>query len=67
MEKRVEAFKDALAAKQAKKHRNCHLFSPDKTALWFVQAMAKFLIQNITVSKKKYAHPMTMLNSEKPN
>ena len=64
MDERVKALEDALTAEQAKVSAvavKLPPFWPDKTALWFAQADAQFVIKNITASKTKYAHAMTML------
>jgi uncharacterized protein (DUF2249 family) len=39
-------------------------FWPDKTELWFAQAQAQFTIKKITAEETKYAHVLTMLDSQ---
>ena len=72
MEERVKALEDALAAANAAADAarvaavsvKLPPFWPDKAQLWFAQAEAQFTIRNITASKTKYAHAMTMLDSK---
>ena len=67
MEARVQALETALAAAEAKVSAvtvKLPPFWPDKALLWFAQAEAQFTIKNITTSKTKYAHAMTMLDSK---
>ena len=66
MEARVQQLEDALKAAEAKVSAvsvKLPPFWPDKAILWFVQAESQFHLRSITTDKTKFAHVVTMLDS----
>ena len=64
LETGLEALKASEAARISAVTVKLPPFWPDKTALWFAQAEAQFLLRGITEQKTKYAHVIALLDSK---